>query len=140
MTQMEFPRVVTWYLVQYTPDMRRREPRNVGLVATDGAGWVVRMVGVDPPGTSGAGTIGVGTIQAGALRRLGLTKPDYEPWVRYYTETLGEGGIERVIASQRRRPTEFRVIAGGEEELRGSHGAHADSLFAELVADGLHAV
>ncbi|GAB07612.1 hypothetical protein GII30_08900 [Gordonia amarae] len=130
MTQMAFPQTVTWHLIQYTADMRRREPRNVGVAATDGAGWVVRMLGV---GRSGV-------IDAKALRRLNLAKSDYEPWVRYYADTLGEGGIERVMASQRRRPGEFRVIPGGDDELSGSLDECAGQLFAELVEDGLRAV
>lgn len=130
MTQMPFPQTVTWHLIQYTPDMRRRESRNVGLAATDGAGWVVRMLGV---ATSGM-------IDAKVLRRLNLARSDYEPWVRYYTETLEDGGIERVTTSQRRRPGEFRVIPGGDDELSGSLDDCADRLFAELVEDGLRAV
>ena len=37
MTQMPFPQTVTWHLIQYTADMRRREPRNVPMnaVASD---------------------------------------------------------------------------------------------------------
>ena len=40
-------KLIEWHLIQYMPDMRRREPRNIGVAATDGEEWKVELFGVD---------------------------------------------------------------------------------------------
>lgn len=115
-----------WHLIQFTPDMRRREPRNIGVAATDGTAWHLRLFGVDE-GTNG--------VDGRSLRKLQLTRDDYLRWVEYYSTLIGEGQIERIRQSQRRRPTEFRLVNGGESELKESLVEFTGRLYGELVDD-----
>lgn len=116
-----------WHLIQFTADMRRREPRNIGVVATLGRDTAVRLFGVHSSS---------GEIDGHRLRRYRLTKDDYAPWVDYYMSAFGDGGIDRIKHSQRHRPTEFRLISGGYTEVSGQSASEfADHLFAELVDD-----
>ncbi|QAY17643.1 hypothetical protein SEA_MARTEENA_39 [Gordonia phage Marteena] len=119
------PEYAEWHLIQFTQDVRRREPRNVGLAVTDGKAWRVRMFATSP----------AGSVNGRALRTLRLSKDDYAQWVSYYFELLGAGNIEQVRRSQQRRPTEFRVIPGGHAELRDNLSSFTDTLFRELVHD-----
>lgn len=114
-----------WHLIQFTHDLRRREPRNIGVAATDGTDWQLRLVGVDTHSAE---------IDGRGLKRFHLLKDDYAPWVRYFRSMVTEGRIEQIQRSLRRRPTEFRLVAGGRTELHTPLTAFIDTLFAEMVA------
>ncbi|MGY2036599.1 hypothetical protein ACW9HF_15055 [Nocardia gipuzkoensis] len=112
-----------WHLIQFTPDMRRKEPRNIGVaVAVDGQ-WAIKLYAVDSHGQ----------INGRALRRFGLTKDGYSGWVGYYTDMILDGSWEQVIRSQRRHPTEFRLVTGGYVRSNGNAHEVAEELYAELV-------
>lgn len=114
-----------WHLIQFTQDMRRREPKNIGVAATDGTEWLVRLFGVDPRSTD---------IDGRSLRRFGLLKDDYAQWVMYFQTMIGEGRIDQVRRSQRHRPSEFRLVSGGYTELHGPLTTFIDSLYVDLVS------
>ncbi|WP_327145233.1 hypothetical protein [Nocardia sp. NBC_01327] len=112
-----------WHLIQYTSDMRRKEPRNIGVaVAVDGQ-WAIKLFGVDE----------AGGINGRALRRYGLSKDGYASWVDYYSDMILAGRWERVVETQQRRPAEFRLVPGGYIRALGTAADVAASLFAELV-------
>ena len=113
---------IDWYLIQFTSDLRRKEPRNLGVAAESGGRWVVRFVGTDAQSnvTSGA-------------RRFGLTKSVYAPWVEYYSKMIVNGHLDSILTSQRRRPTEFRLLRGGVVITDDHLDDVADALFRDLV-------
>lgn len=113
---------IDWYLIQFTSDLRRKEPRNIGVAAESGGRWVVRFVGTDAQSnvTSGA-------------RRFGLTKSVYAPWVEYYSKMIVNGHLDSILTSQRRRPTEFRLLRGGVVITDDHLDDVADALFRDLV-------
>lgn len=113
-----------WHLVQFTADMRRREPRNVGVAVTVGEEWRLRLFAVDPK---------THAVDGRALRRMQLTKDDYAAWVEYYTLMMGDGGVDRIRRSQRMRPAEFRMIVGGQTELHTDLDSFIENLFGEMV-------
>lgn len=39
-----------WHLIRYTADMRRKEPRNVGVAVSVGDAWSVKLFAVDEAG------------------------------------------------------------------------------------------
>lgn len=116
-----------WHLIQFTADLRRHEPRNVGVVATDGQQWQLRLFGVDPDSR---------TVDGRSLRRIrNLTKDDYARWVEYYHSMIMDGRVDRVLQSQRKHPTEFRLVNGGQSELRNSLSEFVSDLYDEMVRD-----
>ncbi|QTF82285.1 hypothetical protein SEA_ZIGGYZOO_41 [Gordonia phage ZiggyZoo] len=113
-----------WHLIQYTPDMRRREPRNIGLAASDGESWQVRLLATHPR---------TGVVDWRALRSLHIAKEDYEQWVDYFRHMIMNGQIARIRRSQRHRPSEFRVIPGGRTEMHSPLTEFLDMMYGELV-------
>ncbi len=77
-----------WHLIQFTPDLRRREPLNIGVAATDGAEWQLRLFGVDSKSAQIDGR--------GVKKRFHLLKDDYSPWVTYFQTMVSEGRIEQI--------------------------------------------
>lgn len=114
----------TWHLIQYTADMRRKEPRNVGVAVEVDGQWAVRMFAVDPLSRS---------VDGRALRKFGLSKEGYSAWVEYYTDMILAGRWERILRVQQRRASEFRLTVGGHMRATGSANDVATRLFADLV-------
>lgn len=121
----------TWYLIQFTPDLTAREPRNVGVVVHDDAdNWAVRMLFVDK----------TGAVDPALFRPLGgsLTAEEYAGWVGYYKRAIMEGRWEQAVTLHLRRKVSFHVLKGGT--LLGpeqSVTADARSLFDAVVAKKL---
>lgn len=112
-----------WHLIQFTADMRRREPRNIGVAVEVDGTWAVKLFGADA----------TGTVDGRALRKYSLAKEAYESWVEYYRTMILSGRYEQVIRAQQRRPTEFRLLRGGYLQTTRSAYETAETLFAELV-------
>lgn len=83
--------------------------------------WQLRLVGVDARSAE---------IDGRGLKRFQLLKDDYAPWVTYFRAMVGEGRIDQIQRSQRRRPTEFRLVTGGRSELHAPLTVFIDTLFA----------
>ncbi|QIX48903.1 MULTISPECIES: hypothetical protein [Rhodococcus] len=113
-----------WHLIQYTADMRRKEPRNIGVAVSVDDQWAIKLFAVDQSS---------GRINGRALKKYGLTKDGYEAWVEYFTDMILSGRWERVLQAQRRRPSEFRLVTGGHTRAAGTARDVATRLFAELV-------
>jgi hypothetical protein len=114
---------VMWHLIQFTPDMRRKEPRNIGIAVLAENQWALKLVAVDE----------AGRVNGRALQKFNLTKDGYSAWVEYYTDRILAGQWERIVKSQQRRPSEFRLVPGGYSREIGSARDIATKLFAELV-------
>jgi hypothetical protein len=87
-----------WYLIQYIPDLYRREARNVGLALMHEGRGYARFLGQrsgEPCPTSAART--------------------YEAWVNYLTHHLEAGTWQPALdtLSRRRSLDNFRVEHGG---------------------------
>ena len=119
-------KLIEWHLIQYTPDMRRREPRNIGVAATDGEEWKVELFGVDAR---------TGLVNGRALRRYGVLRDDYVQWADYYRSVIPTDGVDRVLRSQRLHPTEFRIIKGGHTEATTSFTDFVRDLYQSVVDD-----
>lgn len=117
----------SWYLVQYTADLRKREPRNVGVLLHAGERWLGRFFAETEPGK----------VNGHRIRRLQLVKEPYEAWISYYRRKLSENRWEDVERAQRRRPANFTTSLGGK--IAGADdtdwGAELEKLFADLVAE-----
>lgn len=115
-----------YLIAQYTPDLFRREPRNVGVLVDKGGNVAARFFGEVMPGE----------VDGRKLR--GFDYPDvYRQWVEYWRDQLnrGQDGIMSVIHASR---DHYRIVEGGELTDTGDDDPSllADYLFSLLVSDG----
>lgn len=121
----------TWYLVQYTADLRRHEPRNIGLALTDGAHWYLHFRGVDD----------LGRVDARQIRGWGISRETYQSWVDYFHRKALQGAWEEALTLQQRKPSNFSVVSGGMLLAEESDWElEAKQLFSELVTTRPHRV
>lgn len=114
----------TWYLFQFTPDMRAHEPRNVGLALHAPDGWHFQFLAVDDRGE----------INAHQLRWVGLDKDVYASWISYYRRKALGDDWETALTLQHRRPSNFDVVTGGTLlEERPDWDEVAFTMFRQLV-------
>ncbi len=113
-----------WYLFQYMHDLRRREPRNVGVALHADGQWHFQFFGQR----------GDGSIDGRRLGARGLEKDLYEEWIRYFQRKAQEGTWEDALTLGQRRPTNFAVRPGGtilEDQSMWDVTLH--TLYTELV-------
>jgi hypothetical protein len=116
-------RQADWYLIQFTANMKRREPRNVGVALRSPQGWLARFFGVEN-----------GHVDGRRLRPLSVSADAYAAWVDHYTRHLNNDGWERVLRDRKER--NFAVVPGGTiYETRATWATELDRLYSELVDD-----
>lgn len=114
-----------WFLVQLTSDLRRHEPKNVGVVLHAGDSWYLRFRGVDRDGS----------VNGRLVRSLGVTKETYTSWVGYFHRKAYSGDWEQALTVSIRRPSNFGVVRGGTLLEAGGEWRFAlDRLFSDLVS------
>ncbi|GAA2085171.1 hypothetical protein IDH50_06835 [Aeromicrobium tamlense] len=113
-------RTASWFLIQFTADLARREPRNVGVVLETPQGWLTRFVAHGPDGVDGR-----------RLRRFRLPKNAYEEWVGYFHRNIDGGTWDRVLETSKVR--NFRALRGGEIYEDRDWNVELDRLFGEMV-------
>ncbi|GGL83162.1 hypothetical protein [Glutamicibacter protophormiae] len=113
-----------WYLVQITADLRRHEPRNIGVVLNVGEQWILRFRGVDRSGK----------INGRLLRGIGVSKSTYQSWIEYFARKAHTGRWSEALSIPEKRPSNFSAIHGGTiMEIAGEPRFLADRLFSEMV-------
>ena len=113
-----------WYLIQLTADLRRHEPRNIGVVLNVGEAWILRFRGVESNGK----------INGRHLRGIGISKTTYQSWVEYFTRKAKTGRWNEALSIPEKRPSNFSAIhAGTIVETEGDPRFLADRLFSEMV-------
>lgn len=113
-----------WFLIQYTADLRKHEPRNVGIALTAGDEWHLRFRGEDHNGK----------IHGHQIRGLGLSKDIYASWVDYFRRKARSNQWQTAMTLQSRKPSNFSVVSGGIIlEQQGRWEFEASKLFTELV-------
>ncbi|MFJ9787807.1 hypothetical protein ACIRSS_50110 [Amycolatopsis sp. NPDC101161] len=115
-----------WYLIRHVPDLRRREPHNVGLVLQTPEGWLTKFVGQTDDGT----------IDGRHLPHKQISNTEvYKSWVSYYQRKASDHSWCDVATMQRRRTGNYVAEEGGELlDDPPSWQDALDRLFAELVA------
>lgn len=113
-----------WHVVKYMPDLKRREPRNVGIVLATPDGWMTKFLGQDEDGSI-KGPLG-----------HELKVDVYRTWVDYYQRKASSDAWEDVHRNQAHHPVNFLAEVGGEviaESPTRKWQAILDDMFAELV-------
>lgn len=115
-----------WFLVQYTHDLRRHEPRNVGVVVKAPDGWHLRFLGEREGGS----------VDGKRLKGLRLDRELYESWIDYYRRQASADTWDDAVRLQERRPNNFAIAPGGIQLAdKDDWPAFATGLFTELVSD-----
>lgn len=116
-------RQADWYLIQFTENMERREPRNVGVVLRSPDGWSAKFFGVED-----------GHVDGRRLRPLSVTADAYSAWIDHYTRHLNDDEWQKVVESGKTR--NFEVLHGGSIYLaRKSWATELGRLYDDLVTD-----
>lgn len=107
---------VTWHLVQYTRDLRRHEPRNVGVLLRSTDQWLWRFLDV------------------GQARKLVASVEVYQTWVDYYQRKLTDAAMADIERGQAYRRGNYAVVPGGVILVEpDSYPDTLDGLFRDLV-------
>lgn len=119
----------TWFLVRHVHDLRRREPRNVGVIVRTGEGeWLARFLGETE----------AGEVDARRLADAPMSLDAYKSWVEYFRRKLSDerwGDVERL--QRRRSRSNYFAEEGGRliEDDRTSQAELIGRLYTELVAE-----
>jgi hypothetical protein len=112
--------------VKYMPDLKRREPRNIGVVLATPDGWLSRFLGEGEDGE----------IKGNRLTH-NLELDVYRTWVDYYRRKALSGSWADVERQQNRHPVNFISELGGE--ISGSENESwsliLDRVYGELVQE-----
>lgn len=116
----------TWHVIKYLPDIRRREPRNVGLVLATPDGWLTKFVGEAEDGE----------IKGNRIKG-NLDLEIYKTWVEYYRRKASQQRWDDVERLQRRRRENYFAETGGviyDPEGKSWAGL-LSTMFTELIQD-----
>jgi hypothetical protein len=116
-----------WFLVQYTHELRRHEPRNVGVALKDPSGkWHLRFLGE----TSDQ------SVDGNKLRGLKLNKALFESWIAFYRRKAADDEWDDVLVFQSEKPTNLTIRSSGVHlQDEDDWDSFTQQLFAEMVDD-----
>lgn len=116
-----------WLVAKYMPDLRRREPHNVGVILFTDAGPVSRFLG----------ETATGSIDGRQLPQWVGSTENYKWWINYW-RSISTRGYEKAVASFAKQANagNYEVEEGGQIVAGASPSnpiEFLDSLFATLV-------
>jgi hypothetical protein len=114
-----------WLIAKYMPDLRRREPQNIGVVLFSGSSVLARFVAEDPATLM---------IDGRTARPMFGSWENYCDWVHFWRSSLGNGA-ERLLA---RRAGENYFLERGGQLLAGAERDPRqllDELYSMLVGE-----
>lgn len=117
----------TWYLVRYTKDPLRREPRNVGIVVRTSDGqWLCRFLGRDHT----SGKVDGRTLPL----HLGIDVDIYRQWIEYFTSKMSDDAWNDALTLGKRRRYSYGVELGGHTHHTPADWAgYLNHLFTAMV-------
>jgi hypothetical protein len=120
-----------WYIAKYLPDVRRGEPKNVGIVLYSQGRATARFIGQ----TDGDSIDGRSARWAGS-------QENYKAWVHRWSHTASQVRTEEAFDAMRSTipGSSYYLEKGGEYLVAGSHDASEviQALFVELVDEPRH--
>ena len=107
-----------WLIAKYIPDMRRREPFNIGVILCheNGVRWRFLAQKAD------------GSVDGRKLRWAG-SAANYKAWLTFWEHEFRNGGVERALA--RVNDSNYFLEIGGERVI-GADDMDADSMLDDL--------
>lgn len=121
------PPMIQWYLAKYTPDLRRREPRNVGVIVFVGGRVLSRFLGEDAQDPE--------KIDGRTVRHQVGSTHNYKDWIHFWRVSAAKGPNE---IPGRRSADNYYLERGGQQVAGSTVDPEAlmARLYAELVSDG----
>jgi hypothetical protein len=114
-----------WLIAKYIPDMRRREPQNIGIILLKDEKPYLRFKGRDKAD---------GKID-GNKTKFQKSVENYRAWVSYWEYAASKEGLDGLL--RRPRPDDNFILEFGGERIIGSGStepeAFADELYGQLV-------
>ncbi len=114
-----------WMLVKYQPDVRRGEPRNVGVIVSFDGDVQTRFLGETENGRIDGRTIG----------SVVESVDNYKSWVAYFKRAVSQGRFDSMVHrwQERRHESNFYLSEPGVMSVNDHTPDIASLLFAELV-------
>jgi len=114
-----------WLIAKYMPDLRRREPQNIGVILFEGGSALARFVAEDPASLE---------IDGRTARPMFSSWENYCDWVHFWRSSMGSGPEK--LLSRRAGENYFlerggQVLAGAERDPRQL----LDELYSMLVSE-----
>ena len=116
-----------WLVARYVPDLRRREPKNVGVLLKMGDQICSRFLGER----------GRGRIDGRRVRAFVNSVDNYKAWVSYW-QSVTDGGNDLLALTKRRGDDSYYLEYGGERVFGGTDSDPNDMLdylYSVLVED-----
>lgn len=107
-----------WLIARYIPDLRRREPRNIGVVLRMGDLLLSRFLG----------EVGRGEVDGRRIHGFVNSVDNYKAWVSYWQGAVGEGGNDLLALTRRQGDDSYFLEHGGERMFGGEHTDPNDML------------
>ena len=114
-----------WFVAKYMPDLRRREPRNVGVILFAGDRVLSRFLAEDANDPS--------KIDGRTIRHKVGSPDNYRDWVHFWRATAADGPEQIAV----RRPVDNYYLERGGQQVAGAAtdpGELLARLYAQLVA------
>ncbi|MEO6503409.1 MAG: hypothetical protein ABIQ09_16050 [Jatrophihabitantaceae bacterium] len=116
----------TWAVIKYQPDVRRGEPRNVGIMVSVGQDVQLEFLG----------EVGNGRIDGRSVTSTVGSVDNYKRWVAYFRRAASQGRFEAVVERWQERRTESNFYVGEPGSIELGNRTLPDvtaSLFGDLV-------
>ncbi len=117
---------VEWLVAKYMPDLRRREPKNVGVVLRVGDLCLSRFMGERDEGR----------IDGRRIHGLVSSVQNYKAWVAYWRQAAGSEDLSAL--TRKRADDSYFLESAGQRLLGSEHTAPEDMLdylYSSLVED-----
>jgi hypothetical protein len=111
-----------WLVAKYIPDLRRREPRNIGVILRMGGQQLARFIGERAPGS----------VDGRSLRGRVADVQTYKAWVDYWRHAMLEAASLRDLVMP--STDESYVVEYGGARLLGSEGLPPTDMLEHLYA------
>lgn len=116
-----------WLIAKYVRDLRRREPRNVGIILFSGDRVLARFLAEDPAEAE--------KIDGRAIRHQFGSPTNYRAWVHYWRSAAGSTPEAALLA--RAQTDNYYLERGGQLMAGPEFRAEEllDKLYSELIVD-----
>ena len=111
-----------WYLAKYIDDLRRREPKNVGVLLSDGERTYMRFIGQREDGSIN-----------GRIARFPESLQTYKAWVRYWEREFSD--VSDLAETPRVNSSSNYYLEPGGERLVGQRDDGPEELLTWLYRE-----
>ena len=112
-----------WLVAKYVPDLRRQEPKNIGILLRTGDSYLLRFLGERD----------AGRVDGRSVRSLVGSVDNYKAWIDYW-RYVAEGANEPEAISGKRRGDDSYFLEYGGQRLLGNTEESSEDLLDNLYS------